>query len=244
MRAVLLIVAAIASTTIGFAQAPSVARCCRGSASVRPPAWRQLRTAVGSLLGWQVGVPLGELPAGHVFRGGRQGRCAGRGGRRGRQRAEGQRSDSKESRLQAGAGRNGCRPRQDDDAERADAGVCHACDQRGRARSRERRSSSRRAWAWRRWRSSERLRRCRRSRSWRMSSASMSRSSGSAKDCARRASRPRPANRCVCRSRQVDAGGDGAARWNCAAQRQGAGAQAERSKRRSRRSWLKSPGGS
>ena len=33
----------------------------RGSASVRVPAWRQLRTAVGSLLGWQVGVPLGSF---------------------------------------------------------------------------------------------------------------------------------------------------------------------------------------
>jgi type 1 glutamine amidotransferase len=33
----------------------------RGSASVRVPAWRQLRTAVGSLLGWQVGVSLGSF---------------------------------------------------------------------------------------------------------------------------------------------------------------------------------------
>ena len=60
MRAVLLVVAAITSTTIGFAQAPSVL-LRRGSASVRPPAWRELRTAVGSLLGWQVGVPLGSF---------------------------------------------------------------------------------------------------------------------------------------------------------------------------------------
>jgi type 1 glutamine amidotransferase len=59
MRAVLLIVAAVASTAIGFAQAPNVP--ARGSASVRPPAWRQLRTAVGSLMGWQVGVPLGSF---------------------------------------------------------------------------------------------------------------------------------------------------------------------------------------
>src|SRR6185436_3002203 len=27
----------------------------------RPPAWRQVRTAVGSLLGWQVGVPLASF---------------------------------------------------------------------------------------------------------------------------------------------------------------------------------------
>jgi type 1 glutamine amidotransferase len=59
MRAVMLIVAAVASTTVGFAQAPNVP--ARGSASVRPPAWRQLRTAVGSLIGWQVGVSLGSF---------------------------------------------------------------------------------------------------------------------------------------------------------------------------------------
>jgi type 1 glutamine amidotransferase len=58
-RAGILIVATIASTTIGFAQAPSPP--ARGSASVRPPAWRQVRTAVGSLLGWQVGVPLASF---------------------------------------------------------------------------------------------------------------------------------------------------------------------------------------
>jgi type 1 glutamine amidotransferase len=51
------LVAVIASTTIGFAQGPPA----RGSASVRVPAWRQLRTAVGSLMGWQVGVPLGSF---------------------------------------------------------------------------------------------------------------------------------------------------------------------------------------
>jgi hypothetical protein len=78
MRAVLLTVAAIAATTVGFAQAPArnpsggrdsaqegpaqaVNVPARGSASVRVPAWRQLRTAVGSLLGWQVGVPLGSF---------------------------------------------------------------------------------------------------------------------------------------------------------------------------------------
>ena len=56
-------VAAIASTTIGFAQAPPPPANppARGSASVRAPAWRQLRTAVGSLLGWQVGVSLGSF---------------------------------------------------------------------------------------------------------------------------------------------------------------------------------------
>jgi type 1 glutamine amidotransferase len=78
MRAVLLIISAVASTTIGFAQAPpgnpgggrgsgqqggpqTVSAPARGSASVRVPAWRQLRTAVGSLLGWQVGVSLGSF---------------------------------------------------------------------------------------------------------------------------------------------------------------------------------------
>lgn len=77
MRAVVLIVAAVTSTAIGFAQAPGVpagrgasapqapaqivAPPARGSASVRVPAWRKLRTAVGSLLGWQVGVPLGSF---------------------------------------------------------------------------------------------------------------------------------------------------------------------------------------
>jgi len=78
MRTVLVIAAALASATIGFAQAPpgnpggggpagrgSAVQPtnvpARGSASVRVPAWRQLRTAVGSLLGWQVGVPLGSF---------------------------------------------------------------------------------------------------------------------------------------------------------------------------------------
>jgi type 1 glutamine amidotransferase len=78
MRAVLLITAAVVSTTIGFAQAPAgnqpggrgsaqagavqaTNAPARGSASVRVPAWRQLRTAVGSLLGWQVGVSLGSF---------------------------------------------------------------------------------------------------------------------------------------------------------------------------------------
>ena len=41
---------------MGFAQVPTAP--ARGSASVRVPAWRQLRTAVGSLMGWQVGVSL------------------------------------------------------------------------------------------------------------------------------------------------------------------------------------------
>src|SRR5688572_32497524 len=78
MRTVLVIAAALASATIGFAQAPpgnpggggpggrgSAVQPtnvpARGSASVRVPAWRQLRTAVGSLLGWQVGVSLGSF---------------------------------------------------------------------------------------------------------------------------------------------------------------------------------------
>jgi type 1 glutamine amidotransferase len=50
---------AVVSTLIGFGQAPDAP--ARGSASVRVPAWRQLRTAVGSLLGWPVGVPLGSF---------------------------------------------------------------------------------------------------------------------------------------------------------------------------------------
>jgi type 1 glutamine amidotransferase len=76
---ILFVGAAVASTTIGFAQAPpgnpgggrgstvaqglspAPAGPARGSASVRVPAWRQLRTAVGSLLGWQVGVSLGSF---------------------------------------------------------------------------------------------------------------------------------------------------------------------------------------
>src|SRR6185436_6943551 len=63
MRPVHLVLAAVASTTIGFAQAPppSANPPVRVSASVRVPAWRQLRTAVGSLLGWQVGVSLGSF---------------------------------------------------------------------------------------------------------------------------------------------------------------------------------------
>ena len=62
MRAVFLVIAAIASTTIGFAQAPHPSAApARGSLSVRVPAWRQLRTAVESLLGWQVGVSLGSF---------------------------------------------------------------------------------------------------------------------------------------------------------------------------------------
>ncbi|OHE89339.1 MAG: hypothetical protein A3G75_13380 [Verrucomicrobia bacterium RIFCSPLOWO2_12_FULL_64_8] len=59
LRAAILVVAAVASTTIGLAQTPNVP--VRGSASVRPPAWRQLRTAVGALVGWQVGVPLASF---------------------------------------------------------------------------------------------------------------------------------------------------------------------------------------
>jgi type 1 glutamine amidotransferase len=74
---ILFVGAAVASTTIGFAQAPPgnpgggpagrgsavqpAIAPARGSASVRVPAWRQLRTAVGSLLGWQVGVSLGSF---------------------------------------------------------------------------------------------------------------------------------------------------------------------------------------
>ena len=77
MRAVLLVAAAVTSTAIGFAQAPgggpagrgsapqapaqTIAAPARGLASVRVPAWRKLRTAVGSLLGWQVGVSLGSF---------------------------------------------------------------------------------------------------------------------------------------------------------------------------------------
>ena len=71
--------AAIVSMTVGFAQEPArnpgsgrggsdqggqaqtTTAPARGSASVRVPAWRQLRTAVGSLLGWQVGVPIGSF---------------------------------------------------------------------------------------------------------------------------------------------------------------------------------------
>ena len=65
VKKTVLIVAAIASTTIGFAQAPSAP--VRGSASVRPPAWRELRTAVGSIVGWQVGVPLASFRADTFF---------------------------------------------------------------------------------------------------------------------------------------------------------------------------------
>jgi len=63
MRLVILVLAAIASTSIGFAQAPPAATSTPApiSASVRVPAWRQLRTAVGSLLGWQVGVSVGSF---------------------------------------------------------------------------------------------------------------------------------------------------------------------------------------
>jgi type 1 glutamine amidotransferase len=81
MRVRLLVIGAIASTTVGFAQAPpgnpgggpagrgagragtppAVMAPARGSLSVRVPAWRQLRTAVGSLMGWQVGVSLGSF---------------------------------------------------------------------------------------------------------------------------------------------------------------------------------------
>ena len=78
MRTRLVIAAALASVTIGFAQAPPgnpgggrggevqlrhrrLNVPARGSASVRVPAWRQLRTAVGNLLGWQVGVSLGSF---------------------------------------------------------------------------------------------------------------------------------------------------------------------------------------
>jgi type 1 glutamine amidotransferase len=77
MRTRLVIAAALASVTIGFAQAPpgnpgggrgggaaqapSANVPSRGSASVRVPGWRRLRTAVGNLLGWQVGVSLGSF---------------------------------------------------------------------------------------------------------------------------------------------------------------------------------------
>ncbi len=81
MRIRLVLIGALASATIGFAQAPSgnpgggaagrgsspqgapqpVMVPARGSASVRVPTWRQLRTAVGSLMEWQVGVSLGSF---------------------------------------------------------------------------------------------------------------------------------------------------------------------------------------
>src|SRR5690349_11629097 len=61
MRAALLSIVLIASITIGFAQAPPAP--VAGSASVRVPAWRQLRTAVAALLGWQVGVSIGNFRA-------------------------------------------------------------------------------------------------------------------------------------------------------------------------------------
>ena len=65
MRVRLLLIGALAtflSVAIGFAQAPQTVNApARGSASVRVPAWRQLRTAVESLLGWQVGVSLGSF---------------------------------------------------------------------------------------------------------------------------------------------------------------------------------------
>ena len=78
MRCGLVVAVALASVTIGFAQAPpgnpgggrggqgsaprpEASVPARGSASVRVPAWRQLRTAVGNLLGWQVGVSLGSF---------------------------------------------------------------------------------------------------------------------------------------------------------------------------------------
>ena len=90
MRSGLVIAAALASVTIGFAQAPPGnpgggrggevqlrhrrrMLPARGSASVRVPAWRQLRTAVGSLLGWQVGVPLGSFRQDTFLRGGPEG---------------------------------------------------------------------------------------------------------------------------------------------------------------------------
>ena len=60
----LLIMGMIGFTTIGLAQAPPgnpAGGPARGSMSVRVPAWRQLRTAVGSLMGWQVGVSLGSF---------------------------------------------------------------------------------------------------------------------------------------------------------------------------------------
>jgi sugar phosphate isomerase/epimerase len=61
MRAALLSIAAVAFVTIGFAQTTPPPSPAPGSASVRVPAWRQLRTAVGSLLGWQVGVSVGSF---------------------------------------------------------------------------------------------------------------------------------------------------------------------------------------
>jgi type 1 glutamine amidotransferase len=62
IRRIVIVGAAIGSITVGFAQAPAGnPGAARGSASVRVPAWRQLRTAVGSLLGWQVGVSLGSF---------------------------------------------------------------------------------------------------------------------------------------------------------------------------------------
>ena len=79
MRTGLIVAAALVAASIGFAQAPpgnpgggrggrggsaqtpAANVPARGSASVRVPAWRQLRTAVGSLLGWQVGVSLGAF---------------------------------------------------------------------------------------------------------------------------------------------------------------------------------------
>ena len=141
MRSRLVIAAALASVTIGFAQAPpgnpgggrgggaaqapSANVPARGSASVRVPAWRQLRTAVGNLLGWQVGVSLGSFRQDTFLEAARKAEALDLAVVAGDSTQKVSTADSKKPGLQVGARRNGCGPGSDDGTELADAGLFH-----------------------------------------------------------------------------------------------------------------------
>ncbi len=138
---ILFVGAAVASATIGFAQAPpgnpgggpagrgSAVQPtnvpARGSASVRVPAWRQLRTAVGSLLGWQVGVPLGSFRQDTFLEAARKAEALDLAVVEGDSTQKVSVQIPKNLDYRLAPGRTGRRSGTDDDAELADAGVCH-----------------------------------------------------------------------------------------------------------------------
>ena len=196
----------------------------RGSASVRVPAWRQLRTAVGSLLGWQVGVSLGSFRQDTFLEAARKAEALDLAVVEGdsTQKVSVQIPKNLDYRLAPGE-MDAVRDRmttlnlrmpvyftpeisEDEQIARKQfefaksLGVETLAVERTPAVVAGDREACGRV-----------RRQCR--AEWQP------------QDCARDASRTRAANRGVCRSRQVDAGRDCASRWNCAAQRQVDGSQ-------------------
>ena len=202
MRASLLIVAALVSTTIGFAQAPP------GNPGGGPTGEVQLRSrrlflpAARHRFGFRRGGSYARRSGSFLA-----GRLVCRSGASGRTRFSRRHAKPKRWIWRSSQGDSTQKvsvqiPKNLDyrlapgeiDAVRdrmttlnlADAGVFHCRRSAMTSRSRESSSSSRRVWAWRRWLSSERRRRCRRSRSSRMSTASTWPSVVAPRPCSRR----------------------------------------------------------